>query len=107
MISSSTSPQTLIKSAGQQASPVILNYEDLVTGTVSGDDIATAFGGDGLGILFVRGVPGYVDARIDLLPLALKFSKLDEAIQVHQCLLREAYLETIWRNEMIYRPIFQ
>ena len=67
---------------GQVASTVILNYVDLVNGSVLSEDIATAFGGDGQGILFVRGVPGYVDARSKLLPLASKFSKLDRAVQV-------------------------
>ena len=67
---------------GHPTSTVILNYIDLVNGSVLSEDIATAFGGDGQGILFVRGVPGYADARLKLLPLASKFSKLDRAVQV-------------------------
>ena len=35
-------------------------------------EIETAYGPDGLGILAVRGVPGYQEARKEMLPLAQK-----------------------------------
>ena len=61
----------------------IIDYDDLVAPELSlNTKISSAFGADGLGILFVRGVPGYLDARCQLLPLAKKFSVLDVAIQV-------------------------
>lgn len=62
---------------------VILSHSDLtdVTSSIK-EKISTAFGSDGLGILFVQGVPGYVKARSRLLPLARKFTELDPVIQV-------------------------
>ena len=63
----------------------IIDYDDLVAPELSlNAKISSAFGADGLGILFVRGVPGYLDARCQLLPLAKKFSILDVAVQVSQ-----------------------
>jgi hypothetical protein len=62
---------------------VILSHCDLtdINSSIK-EKISTAFGSDGLGILFVRGVPGYVNARSRLLPLARKFTELDQIIQV-------------------------
>lgn len=63
----------------------IIDYDDLIAPELSlNEKISFAFGADGLGILFVRGVPGYLDARSHLLPLAKKFSTLDVAVQVSQ-----------------------
>ena len=64
------------------SSIVILDYTDLVNNSNLSDEISAAFGGDGLGILCVRNIPGYIDARATLLPLAQKFSTLCEAIKV-------------------------
>lgn len=64
---------------------VILSHYDLTDVNSSlKEKISTAFGSDGLGILFVRDVPGYVSARSRLLPLARKFTELDPIIQVIQ-----------------------
>lgn len=62
---------------------VVLSHCDLtdVNSSIK-EKISTAFGSEGLGILFVRGVPGYVNARSRLLPLARKFTELDPIIQV-------------------------
>ena len=71
-----------VEEAAAQPSIVILNFGDLVNGENLSDQISTAFGSDGLGILLVRDIPGYVEARRSLLPLAQKFSKLDETVKV-------------------------
>jgi hypothetical protein len=64
---------------------VILSHYDLTDVNSSlKEKISTAFGSDGLGILFVRDVPGYASARSRLLPLARKFTELDPIIQVIQ-----------------------
>jgi hypothetical protein len=66
------------------SSPIVeLSYTDLVSdGIILIDQISEAFSGDGCnGILIVSGVPGYVEARQRLLPLARDFAKLDTTIQ--------------------------
>lgn len=62
---------------------VILDYNDLSSpGSSLGEQISAAFGSDGLGLLCVRGVPGYVRARSRLLPLAQNFAVLDDTVKV-------------------------
>jgi hypothetical protein len=62
---------------------VILDYNDLSSpGSFLGEQISAAFGSDGLGLLCVRGVPGYIQARSRLLPLAQKFAVLDDTVKV-------------------------
>lgn len=62
---------------------VILDFNDLSsTGSSLGPQISAAFGRDGLGLLCVRGVPGYEQARCRLLPLARKFAELDSVVKV-------------------------
>lgn len=62
-------------------SVVVLDYADLARGDVDPSRIAEAFGVDGLGILTVSNVPGFVEARSSLLPLAKTFADLDEGIK--------------------------
>jgi isopenicillin N synthase-like dioxygenase len=57
---------------------VILQYQDLVNNKDVSASIKAGFGADGLGLVVVRGVPGYIDARARLLPLARKFAALPE-----------------------------
>jgi len=47
--------------------------------------IEKTFGYEGLGILAVRGVPGYIEKRRALLPLAWKFASLPEEIKQLYC----------------------
>lgn len=62
---------------------VILDFNDLSsTGSFLCPQISAAFGRDGLGLLCVRGVPGYEQARSRLLPLARKFAELDTVVKV-------------------------
>jgi hypothetical protein len=68
-----------------QPSVVIIDYENLLSEGFSSavfDKIASAYGEDGLGILCVRGVPGYPKSRANLLPLARGFAALDDSIKV-------------------------
>eukprot|EP01117_Protostelium_nocturnum_P020393 TRINITY_DN9148_c0_g1_i1.p1 TRINITY_DN9148_c0_g1~~TRINITY_DN9148_c0_g1_i1.p1 ORF type:complete len:372 (+),score=125.40 TRINITY_DN9148_c0_g1_i1:66-1181(+) len=61
---------------------VVIPYEDLVRedSDLSGL-IERAFGFDGIGILAVRGVPGFVEKRKALLPLSQKFATLPDAVK--------------------------
>lgn len=45
------------------------------------EEIETAYGQNGLGLLVVRGVPNFVKLRGDLLPLAHKFANLPEEVK--------------------------
>ena len=63
-------------------SVTVLDYEDLVQkGADLRVEIQRAFGVDGLGILTVKNVPGFVEARARLLPLAREFAALDDDIK--------------------------
>lgn len=68
-------------SAQEKVEVVVLEYEDLVNGKDLTDQIASAYGKDGIGLLTVRGVPGLIEARGRLLPLAQKFATLDTQAQ--------------------------
>ena len=62
---------------------VIIDFSELSSPRSSlGVQLSAAFGLDGLGILCVRGVPGYVRARSRLLPLARTFAKLGDSVKV-------------------------
>lgn len=62
---------------------VCLDYSDLVSaeGVDLTGEIGRAFGVDGLGILTVKNVPGFMDAREALLPLARDFAALEEDVK--------------------------
>jgi isopenicillin N synthase-like dioxygenase len=58
---------------------VELDYNDLVNDAVNlNDEISKAFGVDGVGVLTVKNVPGFVEARARLLPCSRKFALLPE-----------------------------
>eukprot|EP00928_Gymnodinium_smaydae_P005965 TRINITY_DN12070_c0_g2_i1.p1 TRINITY_DN12070_c0_g2~~TRINITY_DN12070_c0_g2_i1.p1 ORF type:complete len:404 (+),score=84.26 TRINITY_DN12070_c0_g2_i1:72-1283(+) len=59
---------------------IILEYSDLLAGKDLTAQVAAAFGPCGLGILAVRGVPGLVEARRRLLPLARELALQPEDI---------------------------
>lgn len=52
------------------AAIVCLEYDEVVSGKDMMLDIKSAFGPGGLGILYVRGVPGFSESRAKLLPLS-------------------------------------
>lgn len=60
---------------------VVLEYADLVAGKDLGAEIAKAFGYDGLGLLAVRGVPGFAERRQRLLPLSRQFALLPDDVK--------------------------
>lgn len=60
----------------------VLDYNDLMNGKDCSDQIERAYGVDGCGILTVKNVPGLVEARKCLLPLAKDFATLDEATKL-------------------------
>lgn len=62
--------------------PVCIDYEDLVSGKSLRQEVEEAYGFDGLGLLTVKNVPGIVNARKSLLPLAQEFAQLPEDIKV-------------------------
>mmetsp|Transcript_22852 Transcript_22852/g.65966 ORF Transcript_22852/g.65966 Transcript_22852/m.65966 type:complete len:375 (+) Transcript_22852:45-1169(+) len=74
------SPRKRQKSeAAAEPSVVVLEHADLVAGLDLSAQIEAAYGPGGLGMLWVRGVPGLVEARQALLPLARKLALLPEA----------------------------
>ncbi|KAL3913159.1 MAG: hypothetical protein SGPRY_008083 [Prymnesium sp.] len=56
--------------------PVRVDYADLATGADLSPAIRLAFGPEGQGLLVVRSVPGVMEARKALLPLAFAFASL-------------------------------
>ena len=62
--------------------PIFISYEDLTSNSKDIiDSIKLAFGSDGLGLIIVKGVPGYSEARANCLPLGYKFGNLSEEIK--------------------------
>lgn len=57
---------------------VELTYSDLVAGKDLSAEIKQAYGPDGLGILTVSGVPGYMEKRKALLPLAQRVANMTD-----------------------------
>jgi len=67
------------------AKPVVLDWNDLQSDATSKtmmESISTAFGPSGIGLLLVKGVPGYPEARQRLLPLGTRFAQLPEQVRL-------------------------
>lgn len=64
--------------AKQTPEVVVLEYSRLVDGSDLAAQVKEAFGPEGVGILYVRGVPGLREAREALLPLARRLALLPE-----------------------------
>eukprot|EP00478_Filoreta_tenera_P000582 GABV01000587.1.p1 GENE.GABV01000587.1~~GABV01000587.1.p1 ORF type:complete len:411 (+),score=177.70 GABV01000587.1:28-1233(+) len=60
---------------------VVLDYESIAKGDNLLESIKEGFGPDGLGLVIVKNVPGFVDAKQKLLPLAHKFASLPKDVQ--------------------------
>jgi isopenicillin N synthase-like dioxygenase len=59
-----------------------LDYNDLLDETKDfSKEIETAYGFDGIGVLTVKNVPGFMEARQKLLPIARKFALLPEEVK--------------------------
>lgn len=54
----------------------ILDYADLKSSANLTREIEAAYGKTGLGILFVKNIPGYITARSNLLPQAYRLARL-------------------------------
>ncbi|RYH00699.1 hypothetical protein EON65_48870 [archaeon] len=83
--------------AYQIAEVVELDYHDLVEGKDLTAQIERAFGVDGVGVLTVKNVPNFVQARQKLLPLAKTFADLPEETKgkyVH----KESYYAFGWSH---------
>eukprot|EP01031_Cornospumella_fuschlensis_P052881 gene52881-64609_t len=81
----------------QIADVVQLDYNDLLEGKDLTAEIERAFGVDGVGVLTVKNVPNFVQARQKLLPLARTFADLPEetkAKYVH----KESYYAFGWSH---------
>lgn len=58
--------------------PVCLDYQDLLSGKDLSSQILEAYCNNGLGLLTVKNIPGYLEKRQNLLPLAQKFALLSD-----------------------------
>lgn len=76
---------------------VELDYNDLVAGVDLTSQIQTAFGFDGVGLLTVKNVPQYNDARSRLLPLSKKFADLPDEIK-EKYVHKESYYSFGWSH---------
>jgi isopenicillin N synthase-like dioxygenase len=74
---------------------VILSYEKLLNGDDLTEEIAKAYGVDGLGILTVEGIPELADARSNLLPLAYRFAALSDDTK-EKYTIEDAYYAFGW-----------
>lgn len=89
----------------KEATPVLISYQDLVSFSEGTADDATranlvakigqAFGPDGLGLLGVRGVPGFLIKRECLLKLAHRLPYLPD---IKDCELPHAMYATGWSH---------
>jgi len=74
-----SAPAADVNYVSKESPVVILEYKDLVDESKDlSSALSAAYGSNGLGLLVVRGVPGYVEARAKLLPLARQFAQLPE-----------------------------
>lgn len=79
------------------ADVVTLDYNDLVAGVDLTAEIERAYGMEGVGVLTVKNVPGFVEARKRMLPLAREFALLPEEVKskyVHE----ESYYSFGWSH---------
>ena len=69
------------------ADPVVVDFESLPSSASAPapeallDAVARAFGPGGLGLIVVRGVPGYAEARRECLPFARRFATLPDEVK--------------------------
>lgn len=76
---------------------VELDYNDLISGKDLTAEIAKAYGFDGVGVLTVKNVPGFVQARDALLPLSREFALLPENIK-EKYVHAESYYSFGWSH---------
>lgn len=76
---------------------VELDYNDLVAGVDLTAQIEKAYGEDGAGLLTVKNVPSYVEARSRLLPLSKKFADLPNDVK-EKYVKADAYYAFGWSH---------
>jgi len=80
-----------------QCNIVELDYNDLVAGVDLTEQIKTAYGFDGTGLLTVKNVPGFIEARATLLPLSKKFADLSDDVK-QKYVHKESYYSFGWSH---------
>eukprot|EP00601_Ochromonadales_sp_CCMP2298_P030741 CAMPEP_0173343260 /NCGR_PEP_ID=MMETSP1144-20121109/10698_1 /TAXON_ID=483371 /ORGANISM="non described non described, Strain CCMP2298" /LENGTH=212 /DNA_ID=CAMNT_0014290013 /DNA_START=43 /DNA_END=678 /DNA_ORIENTATION=+ len=76
---------------------VELDYEDLKNGVDLSDLVQKAFGVDGTGLLTVKNVPHYVQARKRLLPLSRTFATFPDSVK-EKYVHAESYYSFGWSH---------
>lgn len=76
---------------------VELDYNDLIADKDLTEQIRKAYGFDGVGLLTVKNVPNYVEARKKLLPLSKKFADLPDEVK-NKYVLAESYYSFGWSH---------
>ena len=83
------------------ATLVIVDYQDLVNTTDENkhlrEEIANAFGSDGVGIIGIRNVPGFVEAKLDILSLSHSLAHLPGQ-ELKELEVPEALYNTGWSH---------
>lgn len=76
---------------------VTLDYNDLISGKDLTAEIEKAYSYDGIGVLTVKNVPNFVEARAKMLPLAREFAILPEEIK-EKYVHKESYYSFGWSH---------
>ncbi len=76
---------------------VELDYRDLIEGKDLSQEIAKAYGFDGIGVLTVKNVPGFREARDALLPLSREFALLPDVTK-EKYVHAESYYSFGWSH---------
>jgi len=83
---------------------VVLDYHALVKDEDLGPSIAEAYGFNGFGLLVVKNIPGLVEGRQRLLPLASQFDGLDDKVK-ETCTHAESKYSFGWsKGKEILKP---
>lgn len=76
---------------------MVLDYSDLASGKDLTKEIERAYSMSGIGVLTVKNVPGFVEARQTLLPLSRKFALLPEEVK-EKYVHKESYYAFGWSH---------
>ncbi|NVJ10169.1 isopenicillin N synthase family oxygenase [Myxococcus sp. AM001] len=83
---------------------VLLDYARLAEGADLSAAIARAYGHDGIGLLVVRGIPGLVELRDNLLPLGFRFAALPTEVKDRYVHPRSSYSFGWSHGKELLRP---
>jgi isopenicillin N synthase-like dioxygenase len=76
---------------------VELDYNDLIAGADLSSQIEKAYGFDGVGLLTVKNVPNFLEARMRLLPLSKQFADLPDETK-EKYVHKESYYSFGWSH---------